>query len=260
MGDFFDNAMQYARLGWYLVPQGQDKKPLIKGWTTNASKDEFQIRQWSRKYPDANIAVVTGQKSGVVAIDLDDDDAIKRWEDVRVVCGMGREPPTVITRRGKHVYYNSPGLLRSQAPCRLGKDIDIRGENALATLPPSVHESGHVYRWAEDPPNLSALPLMTPALLRMLNGRDPYKDRKLQLAHTVHMDDILNELRRASAGGRNKALLNAAIKAGRLVRDRQVSELEAYQRLQPEGLALGLVRAEVMATIRSGLRYGTRPQ
>ena len=39
MTTFIEKAVHYAELGWPLVPQDRNKKPLIKGWPELATCD-----------------------------------------------------------------------------------------------------------------------------------------------------------------------------------------------------------------------------
>jgi hypothetical protein len=258
---FIDKAHPYMRFGWYLIPQARNKVPLIKAWPVEASNKNTRLSFWDRQFPDANVAVVTGQRSGVVVIDLDDEKAIERWTELRKVCGMHRDPPTVITRRGVHLYYRSAGGLRSATPSKMGKGIDIRGENGLATLPPSVHESGHVYEWAGGKmplEQLDNLPSLPPSCLNMLQGLDPFKGKVLKHEFVPTLDKIVDKLRGAPAGGRNRSLYNASFQAGKLVKKGDLPELDAYRHLTSEGIAIGLDRKEVMTTVRSGINDGMK--
>jgi hypothetical protein len=261
MAAFADKALPYASLGWFLIPQGRSKVPMIPKWPTAATNDPREIAEWDRQFPTANVAVVTGQRSGVVVVDLDGPEAQARWLETRKICGMQRDPPTVITRRGVHLYYRSMGVIKSATPSKLGKGIDIRGENALATLPTSVHESGHRYEWEGgfDRDRLLNLPLMTPSCLNMINGRDPFRDKPLKTSYTPSMDSILKRLRTTPEGSRNRAVYNAAFRAtSTLVKSGELSEIELHQLIMPEGLALGLPRVEVITAIRSGYKDGIK--
>jgi len=60
-------ALAYASLGWPVFPvRPLEKTPQIKAWREKATADPKQIRSWWRKFPEANIGIVTGQRSGLV--------------------------------------------------------------------------------------------------------------------------------------------------------------------------------------------------
>jgi len=67
-----DAAIQYAAMGWYIFPLKPDtKQPAIKAWNNKASNNANQIRFWWSKWPDANIGILMGNKSGLFAVDID---------------------------------------------------------------------------------------------------------------------------------------------------------------------------------------------
>jgi hypothetical protein len=258
MTTFAEKATHYVEMGWPVIPQGLDKKPLIKGWRDLRVPTMRQIEVWNLQWPDANVALLTGRTSGIFVIDLDSDAAITRWKDIKVICNLAREPPTVVTRRGLHLYYRTVGYVKSQSPSKLGKGIDIRGEGGMATLPPSKHESGHVYAW-QGQPDFSNIPMPTPSTMRMIAGFDPVQGRKpVQLINEVSVERAIDRLKSTTEGGRNRQLYSAAFVAGKAVRARQITEMDAWRLLKDAGRDVGLTQTEIMATIRSGLHDGEK--
>ena len=72
-----DAAIAYRRRGFSVIPiKPKGKKPLV-AWESyqNDPASEETIRKWFASWPDANVAVVTGQISDVVVIDLDSEEA-----------------------------------------------------------------------------------------------------------------------------------------------------------------------------------------
>ena len=259
MSTFIEKAVHYAELGWPLVPQDRNKKPCIKSWPELATCDLGKLEKWSKLFPDANVALATGERAGVFVVDLDSPGAQERWLEVRDLCGITAGQVMVKTRRGVHLYYRTVGRVKSISPSPLGIGIDIRGEGALATLPPSVHSSGHVYEWVGEP-DLRNLPLPNSSLINMMAGRDPQDGRKRLdgVVTTVRAEEALQNVSMAGEGGRNAALNRAAFMCGRLVRKKLMTEFEAWRRLQDAGSAAGLKRHEIVATIKSGLKGGER--
>lgn len=128
------------------------KHPRIKGWKEQATTDPEQIREWWRLWPDANIGLATGAKSGVVALDVDPkdggDDTLRELEEA-----YGQLPDTVgsITGSGgRHILFEYPGWYVPPSVGKtggIGDGLDIRGDGALIILPPSRHTSGRRYEW-----------------------------------------------------------------------------------------------------------------
>jgi hypothetical protein len=106
-----------------------------------------QVRRWWRRWPNANVGVVTGTVSGLVVLDVDPrhggDESLAALEGIH-----GLLPHTVESLTGgggRHLYFRHPGTVvpsRSIAP-----GLDIKGDGGLIVSPPSQHVSGRVYRW-----------------------------------------------------------------------------------------------------------------
>lgn len=145
-------ALAGLERGWSIIPvRPRAKAPLIR-WKPFESKraDARQLREWFERWPDANLAVVTGDISGLVVLDIDprhDGDAsLKRLQQQH-----GRLPETVrsITGGGgRHYFFKHPGReVRNRVGFEPG--MDIRGDGGSIVLPPSVHPSGKRYRWSK---------------------------------------------------------------------------------------------------------------
>ena len=66
-------AQVLASFDWPVFPVNPDTKaPLISGWHSRATCDRSGIVDLFRDYPSAAIGLVTGQKSGLVVIDIDE--------------------------------------------------------------------------------------------------------------------------------------------------------------------------------------------
>jgi hypothetical protein len=148
-----DKALQYAGYHWSVIPmRAHDKRPLIK-WQKyqlqRASTDE--ITDWYQHWPEANVGIVTGVISGLVVLDIDPrhggDNSLSQWE-----IEHGPLPHTVEARTGgggRHIYFRHPGgVIHNRAG--LAPGIDLRGDGGCVVAPPSVHRSGHRYRWLQN--------------------------------------------------------------------------------------------------------------
>lgn len=117
---------------------------------------EQQIRNWWSIEPEANIALVLGR--GVFALDIDDPQGHKQLQ----AHGIKIPPstPTSMTSRGVHY------LFKGDYRDRIGllTKVDMRGQGIIV-VPPSIHESGHQYRWLCPPDRLSEPPHALQALL-----------------------------------------------------------------------------------------------
>lgn len=127
-------------MGFSLIPlKPRDKTPLIP-WRAHQKRraSRSTIEAWYRATPNANIGIVTGAISGLVVLDLDDDEAIAEAERRGL-------PDTLMVRTGKgqHVYFRHPGYkITNRAGFLPG--MDIRGDGGYIVGPGSLHPSGAV--------------------------------------------------------------------------------------------------------------------
>ncbi|MFZ1974186.1 MAG: bifunctional DNA primase/polymerase [Candidatus Acidiferrales bacterium] len=192
-------ALRYARRGWQVLPlhsvkngrcscgdrecQKAGKHPRTKHGVKDATTDKDVIRARWRKWPNANIGIATGARSGIVVVDIDprhDGNLSFR----RLIQQHGPLPPCpkVITGGGgRHRYFEYPGVpVKSRAAVLPG--IDVRADGGYVVAPPSRHASGKRYRWREGA-SLSALkpPSLPKRLLRLIEDKpriNPLTDKE----------------------------------------------------------------------------------
>jgi len=134
-------ALDYQAKGFSVIPVGSDKKPLIKwGEFQKRTASPIEIQEWIKKYPDMNIAIVTGKVSGVVVVDIEKGGSSEGY------------PPTVTAKSGGdgvHLYYKHPGY---EVPngARVRELTDIRGDHGYCLAAPSVSTKGE-YEWIISP-------------------------------------------------------------------------------------------------------------
>lgn len=125
------------------------KKPRITEWQKRATTNEASLREWWRKWPDANICIVTGAASGFIVLDIDP----KHGGDAsltELLEEYGELPPTLRAATGgggQHLLFEHPGVAIRNSISFLGEGLDIRGDGGYIVAPPSLHESGRIYEW-----------------------------------------------------------------------------------------------------------------
>lgn len=206
MTDVLDSALAYARRGWSVIPLWpREKRPLIP-WAPyqHHRADEAEIRQWFRRWPRANLGIVTGAVSSLLVVDVDPghggDDSLEALEQAH-----GPLPDTIKATTGGgglHVYFAHPGgLVHNKVGLVAG--IDLRGDGGFVVAPPSVHPSGRSYAWLA--PALAApLPApMPPWLLQLV------RDRGYRPGHTLaHWRRLVKE--GIQEGERNSSVASLA--------------------------------------------------
>jgi hypothetical protein len=175
--DFLTYALGYGpKLGFRVIPLRPGKKtPLIDDWPNKATWDEAQIREWWRKWPDANIGILTGRyRDGYfIVLDFDPRHGGNWWDDV----GEDILPPTWVVHtpnRGRHFYYRTPETFRCE---KLPDGLDLRGEGGYVVTPPSLlidDEKGYIGDWdfqIGNMPKDMPLPIRTQADIANLRRR-----------------------------------------------------------------------------------------
>jgi hypothetical protein len=157
MPDLRSAALQYVKCGLAVFPVSREKVPLIKDWPNQASTDPDVIDFWWNKYPNANIGIACGEKSGglqVIDIDVHPEngkDGRKSIMDFQSRSGTLPETVTCITGTGgMHLYYIDHGKFRNSVELLPG--VDLRTDGGYVVAPPSIHANGKPYAWANGSP------------------------------------------------------------------------------------------------------------
>src|ERR1700761_8083967 len=125
------HAAAYARAGFYILPvAARSKNPgslVGKSWPTLSEKDPERVREWWRKWPNAEIALHVG-RSGLVVFDVDYPDKVPP-----VLAAHLSAAPLATTRagetaRGHYLFALPPGVVLGNGRGALGKDWgEVRG-------------------------------------------------------------------------------------------------------------------------------------
>jgi len=141
------SALAYAERGFSVIPIRPDKKPFIK-WeayqTTKATPEE--IKSWFTKWPNAMIGICTGDLSGLLVVDCDNEDAYQKIQDLLpdsfVTC-IAKTP------RGYHIYLVYPKGQQISNAAGIMPGVDVRGQGGYIIAPGSVNTEGKAYTWLE---------------------------------------------------------------------------------------------------------------
>lgn len=146
-----DFARWYASEGLRVTPVN-GKIPLIKEWQKRPAPTDLQLVEWFGNGHDYNLAVICGEISRFVAIDLDGSEGGKKFDEIlprlspslRKKIGSTR---TVLTPSGgRHFHFQTDESVRTkhmwQGEGHNG--IELRGNGSLLVVPPSkLPERGH---------------------------------------------------------------------------------------------------------------------
>ncbi len=144
-------ALSYAKRGIPVFPcEPGAKRPLTYNGFWEATTDARHIKTWWDRWPAANVGVPTGQRSGLLVLDVDPRDG-----GLKSLNTLEREngplPRTARARTGGggvHVFFRYPAEkeVRNSAGW-LGPGLDVRGEGGYVVVPPS--RTQEAYEWID---------------------------------------------------------------------------------------------------------------
>lgn len=177
-----DRALAAAALGWYVIPCGDDKRPvgkLVPHGLKDATTDADTIRAWWEKRPVALPAVVAGP-SGLAIADLD----VHGGKDgLAALSRLGHALPPTWTQDtpsgGSHAFYAAPaGVEMPNGSADLfekGSGIDRRTGESYAVLyempPASLDELAPAPEWLVTGTERASRPTSTSADVATFRSR-----------------------------------------------------------------------------------------
>lgn len=162
-------ALAYEKLGWSVIPlqptkkvlPGEEeigKKPIVK-WEAYQKRRATpkEISAWWQKWPKANIGLVTGKVSGVIAIDIDSPRGQEAYTSE-----FGEIHNTIRQKTGKpggmHLLFRPMPKFEYRNFAKKIDDVDFRGDGGYIVIAPSVHVSGDkLYTWDNIDPIVDGL-------------------------------------------------------------------------------------------------------
>lgn len=175
-----DFALHYAARGWPIFPLAPNSKvpaiPRERGGRgcLDATLDLAQIEGWWREYPDANIGVATGRRSGLLVVDVDPRKTTAWLDSLHSL-----ELPATFTVKtcsgGWHLYFRFSGDERVTIGTDLLPGIDWRGNGGYVVAPGSVVD-GAQYEIAKNLPIVRAPESLLERTLAKRNRPRPAPD------------------------------------------------------------------------------------
>ncbi len=157
----FIAAMKYADLQIPLIPlKPRSKIPATAHGKKDASTDPALIAGWFPSDTDRNIGILTGERSGLVVVDVDiRNDGQAGFE--RLERTYAKLPDTMRVKTGGggfHLYFRlPPGTTGVGDHTHVAgfRGVDVKADGYVVA-PPSIHPSGGVYELEVDAPMAEA--------------------------------------------------------------------------------------------------------
>ena len=219
MNEMLDAALDYAEQGFSVFPVvARGKRPLTRNGFKDASRDADQIARWWALYPNANIGIATGSRSGglvVIDVDLDAEkgkngyDTLQEWKMIHG--GLPDTAQAVTGRGGLHLYFKSLHGYKCSANESL--NIDIRAEGGYVLAPPSIHENGNAYKWVTDKNHIAEVDVNVNSFLRYVQQGNKKQEETKNAPGMIMEGSRVNALVAMIGSLKAKGLSNDAIRA-----------------------------------------------
>ncbi|WP_192738427.1 bifunctional DNA primase/polymerase [Bradyrhizobium sp. OAE829] len=158
-------ALKYAAMGWEVFPAPPGQKKSHKSQEHSGAKwgkttDPELIRADFRKWPNANVAIVTGAESGIFVVEADTVvghgvDGLASIQALEAEHGPLPETRMAVSPSGSiHRYFLHPGagIYIKNSTSELASGVDVRGDGGMVIAPPSIKPDIGEYRWENDVP------------------------------------------------------------------------------------------------------------
>jgi hypothetical protein len=273
MSELRDAALYYARWrGWAVFPvRPRAKEPLVAGAYKAATAELDQVEAWWTQYPDANIGLATGERSGVWVLDIDGPEGEASLDQLEAEHGTLPVTWRVSSGKGHHLYWECPA---GQDPGRrigVRRGLDVIGGSGYLVLPPSIHPSGREYVWAEVDGPIAAAPEWLRTLEKPRAERPKVGPASWPRAHVeapqegVRSPDhylagvvrrAVHDVTHAGKGQRNVELYRAAVWVASVAAGLQRSLAGPMAELYRAAQTAGLDEIEIERTLDSAAARG----
>lgn len=266
-------ALNYAARHWCVFPLAAGgKTPATARGFKDATTDAAQIERWWGNGKRYNTGIATGEKSGIVVIDLDGTEGVAEWQSI----AAPHEPINTLTSLtgggGRHLLFRWPGIAINNSP--ISENIHVRGDGGYIMAPPSIHPNGTAYRWEDETTPVADMPIWLLVLLNTERGagsapsspasqvfdstsnhidKSNHNGTRLSAYAAAALRSACDRIRGAVPKTRNDTLNREAFAIGAFVRDGHIDRAVAENDMRAAALQAGLGEKEVDSTLNSAI-------
>ncbi len=238
-------ALEFLAQGYSIIPlRPGEKKPMIP-WEEFKSRKPTteEVHRWF-KGTDNNIAIVTGEISGVAVVDCDSPEAINY--------ALERFPSQqrTATRNGQHFWFRHPGKVVRNSVNLGGIKMDIRGDGGYVVAPGSRHPSGFIYGREGVWGPVESLPVFPPDILKAEAPASGVAD-----AIRLYLAGVGPAVSGECGNTKTFQVCCRLVRGFALTPDEALDTLEDWNK----GNRPPWTRAELKAIIRSAVKTGKEP-
>jgi len=256
-------AAYYAHMGWPVFPlAGKIPYKDSQGYK-DATTDLESINAWWMSHPTSNIGLATGERSGVIVLDIDPPEGYYSIKELQTT--YSPLPDTTRSRTahgGLHYFFQYPddGNRYQNAVGLNGHEgVDIRATCGYAVLPPSKLYGRLSYTWGNPETPIAPLPIWLKDMILEAQEQRESIPQGLRFARSPTEYWLAQALDKAREGNRNAVGFWMACQ----LRDDHVPEAEArsilltYANLAPQGNEQ-YTSKEAIASVRSAYKRPPR--
>lgn len=245
-GNFLDVAMFYAQNNIKTFPvKRQGKSPLCPKGFKDATTNKVVLQEWNNNFPNCNVGIPTGQINNIFVVDVDGEQGFKSLNRLELIYGK-LDAPTVITGKGKHLYFKMPENTDIKSSVsKIADHIDIRANGGYVVAPPSIHENGHRYTWENFIPNQD-FPEAPSWFISLITHAEK---------QPLPVSGVLEEISNAPQGQRNDTLYRRAISLINRSRKEYLNMEEIKQNIINAAMLSGLSKEESLKTFDNALKF-----
>jgi hypothetical protein len=240
-------ALQYAQNGWPVFPL-HNKKPfefITPGVKSHGYKDattnEDAIRAMWFYHPGATIGLATGERSGVIVLDIDPPEGYYSLQKLQA--DYASLPDTRRSRtgnKGLHFFFQYPtdGVpLRNAVGLAGLEGVDFRGIGGYVVLPPSKLYGNLKYVWGNPETPIAPLPDWLRDMLLESQRQRELIPQGVRFARSSGEKWLIEAVAKAREGNRNDVgfWLACQLRDDRIPFETARSITLTYANLVPEG-------------------------
>jgi hypothetical protein len=242
-----ESALSYAQKGWYVFPL-HNKKPfefITPGVKSHGYKDatvdQETIRAYWSYHPGATIGLATGERSGIIVLDIDPPEG--HYSVQKLQTTYSSLPDTRRSRtgnKGLHFFFQYPddgNIYRNAVGLAGLEGVDIRATGGYVVLPPSKLYGNLTYMWGNPETPIAPLPDWLRDMLLESQRQREVIPQGVRFARSPTEKWLIEAIAKAREGNRNDVgfWLACQLRDDRIPLETARSIILTYANLVPEG-------------------------